>query len=170
MSNTSIIAIIICSIIVIFSTGGYIWSKFVENELNKMDVDIDKLCKSTSKTCEAFNSVGCTTEEAAEAFKVFRAVIDTPVLTVNELREKRGYDKIKEQLESSRYGIVYTDDNATIERVSPPKEYCQCDYCGTFYTEFVSNCKNCGALIRKPDDFGKIGLMITYPKMNYLKR
>lgn len=141
MSNTNIIAIIISSLIVIFSTSGYIWSKFVENELNKMDADIDELCKSTSKTCEALSNVGCTTEEATEAFKVF-----------------------KEQLE---YGIVTVDDEATIKPISRPRGYCQCDYCGTFYTEFISNCKNCGAQIKMPSEFYKRDYII---KMNYLKR
>lgn len=37
--------------------------------------------------------------------------------------------------------------NTTIKPISNSIEHCQCDYCGTFYTKFVSGCKNCGAPI-----------------------
>ena len=80
-----------------------------------------------------------------------------------ELREKRkavGLDKNKEQLENPRYRYGLIPPDTTIEQVNPPKEYCQCEYCGTFYNEFVSNCKNCGARIPIPKNFGKIDYII----------
>ena len=97
----------------------------------------------------------CTTKQCEEAFKTFKEVLDAPLMTANEVREKYGYDKIKEQLEDSKYGIAVLDSDTTIKQVNPPKEYCQCDYCGTFYNEFLSNCKNCGAPIRMPSELYK---------------
>lgn len=101
---------------------------------------------------EAKDQTSITTKEATEAVEELNKALDTPLLTANELREKCGYDKIKEQLENSRYGIAYIDSDTTIEQVSPPKEYCQCEYCGTFYNEFISNCRNCGAQIKMPSE------------------
>ncbi len=44
-------------------------------------------------------------------------------------------------------GSVSLVQYTTIKPISNSKECCQCDYCGTFYTKFVSGCKNCGAPI-----------------------
>jgi len=48
----------------------------------------------------------------------------------------------------------YYTTTTTTYPISSPKirSICHCDYCGTAYddeTEFVSNCKNCGAIIRR---------------------
>lgn len=45
------------------------------------------------------------------------------------------------------WGSVSLVQYTTIKPSSNSKEYCQCEYCGTFYTKFVSGCKNCGAPI-----------------------
>lgn len=153
---TKLIALGIPILIIILGVVGRIWCYTSE----KLDTRLQSLNTATSKVSEAIKETSITTKEAEEAFKTFKEALDTPLLTTNELREKCGYDKIKEQLENSRYGIAYIDSNTTIEPISPPKEYCQCDYCGTFYTEFISNCKNCGAVIRKPGDFGKLNCII----------
>lgn len=148
---------------IVFRIWCYISDKNTENEIQRLQ----SLNSTTSMISEAIKKSSVTTKEAEETFKTFKEALDTPLLTANEIREKYGYDKIKEQLEGSRYGIAYTDSNTTIEQVSPSKEYCQCDYCGTFYNEFLSNCKNCGAQIKMPSEFYKRDYII---KMNYLKR
>lgn len=162
-----LIAIGIPILMIIFSIVGRIWCYISEKNIEKIDAEIQRLRTlndAIPTVGEAIKESSVTAKEAEKAFKTFKETLDTPLLTANELREKYGYDKIKEQLEDSKYGIAFVDDNTTIEQVSPPKEYCQCDYCGTFYNEFVSNCKNCGAQIRMPSELYKRDYII---KVNY---
>lgn len=167
---TKLIALGIPILMIVFSIVGRIWCYISDKNIEKMDAEIQKLQSLNAAiptVSEAIKESSVTAKEAEEAFKTFKETLDTPLLTANELREKCGYDKIKEQLENSKYGIAYADSNTTIEQVSPPKEYCQCEYCGTFYNEFMSNCKNCGAQIRMPSELYKPEYII---KTNYKHR
>ena len=74
---------------------------------------------------------GSSTEECVDSFKKLRYGLET----VNETR--------------SRYGMSIFDDNYEIRDIS---YHYQCDYCGAFYKDHITNCKNCGALIRPRTD------------------
>lgn len=132
-------------LMIIFGTVWRIWC-YVSDKNTEIEIQRLQSLNSftTSMVSEAIKKSSATTKEATESFA-----------------------KLRESLQNSRYGIATIDSNTTIEQVSPPKEYCQCDYCGTFYNGFVSNCKNCGAQIKMPSEFYKRDYII---KMNYLKR
>lgn len=168
---TKLIALGIPILMIIFSTIGcslcYIRDKI--DFKKKIDSELQSLNAATSMVNEAIKKSSVTTDEATKEFEKFKEVANDPTLTINEKREALGLDKIKEQLENSKYGIAYVDSNTTIEQVSPPKEYCQCEYCGTFYNEFVSNCKNCGAQIRMPSELyrGNCIIKLNYPNSRH---
>lgn len=82
---------------------------------------------STKTNFNAFRELGSSTEECIDSFKKLRYGLET----VNETR--------------SKYGLSSLDDNYDIREMS--YRY-QCDYCGAYYKDHITNCKNCGALIR----------------------
>ena len=69
---------------------------------------------------------GSSTEECIDSFKKLRYGLET----VNETRSKFG---------------LHSFDDYDIREMS--YRY-QCDYCGAYYKDHITNCKNCGALIR----------------------
>lgn len=76
---------------------------------------------------DAFKEFGSSTEDCIDSFKKLRYGLET----VNETR--------------SKFGLHSFDDNYDIREMS--YRY-QCDYCGAYYKDHITNCKNCGALIR----------------------
>lgn len=108
----------------------------------RLNVLADELSK-------AMDQSSITTKEATEAVEGLNKALDSPKVST---------------LYADNVPILTVSRDETIERISPPKEYCQCEYCGTFYNEFVSNCKNCGAQIRIPSELYKPYYII---KTNY---
>lgn len=172
MSQDDIVKLIALGIPILMFVAtivGRVWLYISDKNIEKVDAELQSLSAATSMVNEAIKKSSVTTDEATKEFEKFKEVANNPKLTINQKRETLGLDKIKEQLENSRYGIAYIDSNTTIERVSPPKEYCQCEYCGTFYNEFVSNCKNCGAQIKMPSELyrGNYIIKLNYPNSKH---
>ena len=96
----------------------------------------------TTTACNTY--WGVSTSDFSDALGNFIHVINPPINYTYATTTSTSY--------SFTYNPIRADIITAGSTPAKIRKICHCDYCGTAYDdeeEFVSNCKNCGAIIKR---------------------